>query len=502
MNAFAFDEIPLQGWYEPGVFIEVRENFRNIGLLPYPVQGFLICPRLSTGTLAPGEIREVTRDEEGTAFCGSGSAGEAMVKAWRKVNRVAPLFITTLDDDDAGVKTQKTLTFGGAVSQAITLRFKANGKQQLRIRALPSDTPSTLAQKLLDEINEHDSLPFTATAAGPQVTIEARHAGEIGDDIRLSVDRKAQPLPSGLTVTLVDARAGTGNPDIQSVLDLIANHWYTAIVNPYNDATNAEKFAEELRIRFLATSKLDAHGYVFKNGTFGVMSAFGESVNSQFLTTGGLNGTHTPSYVFAAQAGGLATFHLTNDPARQLRGLVLPDVEAPDSDEDIFLEEEQNLLLDRGVSTFDVLPDGAVTVSRMVTTYTFSDLGVENKAWIDIMIPATLSRIRYDWAAYIQLIYPRAKLVPDEEAINIETLQRQGDPTPGNSVASPQRIHASWAARCDLYARQAWIQEVTRTVRESQFSIDENDRSRLLSNLQIRIVGNLIVQAGALEFQP
>jgi hypothetical protein len=68
-------------------------------------------------------------------------------------------------------------------------------------------------------------------------------------------------------------------------------------------------------------------------------------------------------------------------------------------------------------------------------------------------------------------------------------------------VVTPRRYLGSWAARCKIYERQGWIQNVSRTVEESTAYIDPNDKNRLNASLQTEIIGNLMVMASALEFQ-
>jgi phage tail sheath gpL-like len=116
------------------------------------------------------------------------------------------------------------------------------------------------------------------------------------------------------------------------------------------------------------------------------------------------------------------------------------------------------------------------------------------------MTPKTLSRIRYDWAAYVSLQYPRSKLVDDEsDAANASRFDEDEDA--GSAVVTPRRMHASWGARCKLYGEKVWIESVRETVKASVFQRSADDKNRLESRQQIRIVGNLMTLAGSLEFQ-
>lgn len=497
MADFVFDEIPVD-WLEPGVYLEVKPNYRTLGILPYPVRPLIVGQKLAAGTLAPGQVVEIVRPEQAIALFGNGSIGAEQVIAFRKANKTTPLFVMALPDDGDAVKATGTLTFTGALSVSTVLRFKIAGKQ-IRFTALATDPLTAMATKLAAAINADASLVVTAVAAAAVVTVTSRHGGEVGNDIDLRVDTNAQPLPSGLNIAVAAMTGGTGNPLLQDALDVVTQQWFTQIQHPWSDATNMAAFQEDLTARYNAMTKLDALGFVAKRGTFTELGAFGMLTNSPFLNASGLKASPTSSWVISAVLAGLAAFHLTNDPARQLRSLVLPGVDAPDP-VDQFIDTEQDLLLRKGISTFNCLPDGAVTVSRLVTTYKVSNLGIADRAWLDIMVAATMSRIRYDWASYVSLMYPRSKLVEDESdaaAVGRST----SDEDSGSAVVTPRRMHGSWAARSRLYAGQAWIQNVETTIKQSQFQIASADKNRLESRQQVDIVGNLMVLAGSLEFQ-
>lgn len=492
-----FNEIPVDR-LEPATLMEIVPNYRNVGILPWPEKVFIIGPKLATGTLVDGVIQEITRADQAVALFGRGSIGAEQVAYFKKANRNTPLYVIGLADDEDAVKATGTFTFAGSPSSSVVLRFKVGGRQ-VRMTALSGDAPAALATKLAAAINADLDMVATAAAAAAVVTVTARHGGEVGNEIDLRVDTKVQPLPAGLTCAVVAMAGGSGNPDVQPALDLLASTWATKMTHPWADATNLAKTAEWLRIRYIATSKLDCHGFVFKAGTYGQLTTFGNLTNSAFLTNAGLKKSPTPSWAIAASALGVASFHLTNDPARQLRSLVLPGVEAPD-EADQFLDEENDLLLRNGISTFDCLSDGSVTISRMITTYKKTTLDIADRAWLDIMVPVTMSRIRYDWSAYVGLMYPRSKLVDDESAGAFAS-RHDDDQDPGTAVVTPKRMAASWAARCSLYGEKVWIEDVERTLRESVFERSTDDRNRLESRQQVEIVGNLMVFAGRIEFQ-
>ncbi len=84
-------------------------------------------------------------------------------------------------------------------------------------------------------------------------------------------------------------------------------------------------------------------------------------------------------------------------------------------------------------------------LERVITAYKTTFSRRPDTAYLDIMVPKTLTRIRYDWATYVTLLYPRHKLADDDS------------PAANNNdaVVTPRRMAGSWATRCKLYERQA-----------------------------------------------
>lgn len=490
-----FDEIPMT-WYDPAVFIEVKPNYSQKGVYAWPEKVLVAGHKLGAGTLEPGQTRQITRGDEAIAYFGRGSIGAEQVAAFRKVNKTTPLYVTALEDAGDAVKATGTITFTGAASQSTVLRFKIAGRP-VRMTALATDAVADLATKLAAAISGDPDIVVTATAAAGVVTVTAKNGGEIGNDIDLRVDAAAQPVPDGLTIAIADMAGGSGNPDLQDVLDLIENSWFTKLVHPWSDNTNVQLFAEWLKTRYVATAKLDCHGFTGKRATYAQAVALGDLTNCAYLSLSCLSRSPTSSWAHAAADCALAAFHLSNDPARQLKSLVVTGVEAPDS-EDQFTQEERNLLLQHGISTYLHLEDGSTVVNRMVTTYKKTSLGVLDDAWMDIMVPATMSRIRYDWSAYFNSLYPRAKLIDDGK--QFQPRRADGDRAAGSAVVSPGRIKGTWAARCQRYVGLVWIENAEATIEASTFERDETDRNRTNARQIVQIVGNQMVFASSLEF--
>lgn len=495
--AVQFSEIALD-LLEPGVFAEIAPNNRLIGVLPYPTKNLIIAQKLATGTLPPATLRQITRPDEAIALLGRGSIGVEQVKAFFKNNKSQPVYLMAMADAGGAVKATGKFTFAGTIpTQSVVLYFRV-GCRQVRITCLSTDTLASLATKLAAAITADLDMTVTAVSAAADVNITARHGGEVGNEIDLRVDTNAQPLPDGLTCTVTAMSGGSGNPVLQTALDAVSNTWITDLTCPWNDATNLAALAAWLSARYTATSKLDVHGFVGKRGIFSALTTWGNLTNCPQLSLVGLKAPRSSTWEVAAAMMGVCAFNLSNDPSRQLRTLALVGVDAGDPI-DQFIDTEQDLLLRNGISTLDQLSDGTVVLSRVITTYKTNALGIADRSWLDIMTVKTLSRIRYDWSGYVQLNWPRAKLMADEADASFAYNPDIND----TSVVTPRRMKASWAARCSLYGKEkGWIVDVKRTVQESVFEINADDRNRMDARPQVRIIGNLIIFANRIEFQP
>lgn len=482
-----FNEIPYD-WRLPGTLVEVRPNYQNVGVLPIPTRVLLAVQKLAAGTAVVGQRYEITRAEDGTALFGAGSIGQQVARAFKKANRTNQVYAIALADAGGGVKAVGTVTFTGAGTGTVAIWIM---DRRVRFKVTSTMTVTQVAAAALAAVNADPDMPVVATAAAGVLTLTAKHAGESGNQIDVRLRKYDEDrLPGTLAAAVVAMTGGSGNPTMQTILDAVAADWYTDIVMPWDDDANLAALSSALADKYTALGKKDAHAYVGTRGTYGEVSTKGGLTNSPFITMIGHKKAYGAPWEWAANAAGIAAFQLTNDPARQLRSLVLPGISAPDP-EDCYLDTERELLLRAGISTWTRLSDGSVVLERVITTYKVSNLGVNDTAWLDIMIPKTMTRIRYDWATYVTLLYPRHKLADDDSVAANNN----------DAVVTPKRMHGSWGSRCKLYERQGWIEDAKRTVGESVFERDGTDRNRLNARQQVVVIGNLMVLAAALEFQ-
>jgi len=160
MDPITFDEIPYDR-LEPGTFLEVRPNYRNAGLLPYPVRALLVLHKLPEGSMQEGQIVQITNADDGVALSGAGSIGADQIRAFVKANKTTPLYAVALGDAEGAVKARGSFTFAGGVNVAVVLRARINNKQ-VRFTAQSTDEVDAIADKMAAAVNA-EALPVTAT---------------------------------------------------------------------------------------------------------------------------------------------------------------------------------------------------------------------------------------------------------------------------------------------------------------------------------------------------
>ncbi len=485
----AFNEIPYV-WEVPGEYMEIVPNYQNTGPLPWPARDLIIAQKLTTGSATLATPYPVTRPQDATALFGAGSQAEAMAIAWLAANQAGtPLEVIALADNGTS-KASGTFTIGGSWTAPGTPAIEV-GAARYYVPAASADTPTTIAAALMAAINADLQAPVVATVAAGVLTVTAKNTGAEGNNINLWVSPAfGDVLPVGMTIAIAAMSAGATNPSIAAAISAIVGNWYTGISMPYQDSSNIALLGAELARRYTAMVRQDGLGFVCLTGTLSQQLSAGSNADRQFIYAPGMTNPRGLPWAIAASLQGVAARELTNDPARQLRGLVLPGILGSRPTDRRIPTEEQQMLVG-GVSTLRTTRDGTVTIQKLVSTYTINNQGVIDPAWHEIHDAAVGSRVRHDWRTYVALTYPRAKLADDG------TVAAEADQT----VVTPNRMAASWASRMMVYERNGWIEGAQVLARQARFVRDPNNRNRLNASQPIKRIGNMQVLAGQMQFQ-
>lgn len=485
----SFDEISYD-IRRPQTIIEVAPNYSNLGLVGYPAKAILLGQMMAGAAGSPGVPYAIQRTGQPEALFGDASQLAEMCNAFRLANGFTPLFAMGALPPANSTAAQAALTMNGLpVVTAGTVPFYVAGRYvPLIVRT--SDSLAQQAANLAAAINADTRMPVVASSNGAVATLTAKNAGDVGNALQVRIGlRGDELLPPGFLCGIGAFTGGAGAPDITPLLARLGSDWYTDLATGWTDANNLAVLCAELDRRYAAPSGLDMHAYAGRSLTLGEALLDGPTLNSRFLTRLPAGRSPSAPWAWAASATGVASFHLTNDPARQLKTLALPGI-LPPALADRYDGPGQEQLLRNGMSTFAALSDGTVTLQRVISCYQQSAAGVPDTAWLDIMAAKTMSRIRWDWEVRVALTFPRHKLCDD------------GSPAAqfSDAVVTPRRLWNLWAAAAKDYERAGWIEGAAATSQQSVFVRPDSDRDRVNARQLVNRIGNLMVLAARLEF--
>lgn len=439
----------------PGQRVEIDSSRAVQGASALPYRCLLIGPATDAGTeTATKSLITITDPDQVGAKYGFGSALHQMAEAFYRSAAGTEFAVMASAREAIATATNKatvtlTVTASGAKSGTIYLYI---GGQRVTVAVTAADSATTIATSIKNAItpasgsSEYPDLFVTAAVVDSVVTLAAKNVGTFANELDVRCNYYAgEAFPSGVSVAVGSVSGGSGDPDISSgspsLIDNMGDEWYQAIVCAYNDTANLSALHTELERRFGAMLSIDGVLFVAKSDTVTNLvtrydvSSNGE--NSKHFSVMGATSVPTTPWEFAASVAGKVCAHLrTGNGAESLpfqTGActgVLPPAES-----DRLIESEQDLLLNSGVSTFQV-NGGRVLIQRLVTNYQQNASGAPDTSWLDVNTRFTAMYLRYDWITYLSIKYPQAKLTDDGTRI-----------APGQKVMTPSIAKSEAIAR-------------------------------------------------------
>lgn len=412
MDNVAFTSIP-DSIRVPGVYIEIDPSLAVSGLPGQQRRLVIWGQRLATGTVAAGIPTRLTRAADAQVYFGRGSMLARMAAAVFGTDaKYADVWAIALDDLAGGVAATKTITIASTGTAAGTLALYIGGVR-VAIAVAAAQPAATTATALAAAITAAADLPVTATASVSVVTLTSRHKGECGQDLDVRHSYfTGEALPAGMTLTVANATAGSGNPDVTAALAAMTWKGATWVINPWTDATNLAIVEAEQTTRWGPLAQTPLWTFSSVSNTFANLSTYGSARNGAFSATLGVNGSPTWAPERAAAWGATCAVALTLDPARPLQTLTVPGILAP-LESSRFTWSESNLLAYDGISVLDWAPDGTAVILTALSNYQTTPAGVESAAYLKINTSVTVHEIRYQVRQRIATKFPRAMLVDD-----------------------------------------------------------------------------------------
>jgi phage tail sheath gpL-like len=171
-----------------------------------------------------------------------------------------------------------------------------------------------------------------------------------------------------------------------------------------------------------------------------------------------------------------------DDPSRSRNGISgaskgfegrLPYGITPPAREDLLQPEDQEMLLDAGMTPLVVDEFGHIEVMRLITTRQTDDDGIASDLQLDIMVPRTLAAQIYTYKVYMKRLHPRSKK------------GRDGDELKAANFATPSLLRTQTAALLDsTWIKNGWVPFSARETFLNELILESNDTSETQFNAQ------------------
>lgn len=483
----------------PGAFVEIDNSRALTGLVQNPHKVLMIGQRIIAGSVQPEILITMTRDGLADDFFGPGSQLARMCNAFKGNNPNTELHAVALSDNGT-TKASGAIQFsialsatGFSLSGSETYHLLVNGKK-LDI-ALTSGWSTTDVNSAVETTIDADStLPVVAsTNATSALVLIAVNAGTQGNylDFRENFfEGQSSPTGFGDSATITGMADGATDPSLDNIWAIIDNEKYEYIIQPYIDATNLTSIEGEMADRFLPLNGKQGHGYTAVRATQASATTLGNSRNGIHNTIMPAFDSPTAPEEWAAVKGAIAAFNLNNDPGRPLQFLKMKGIVAPPS-ASRFTQDERNILLFDGMSTYIVDSGGNVLIERLITTYQNNALGIPDPSYLDVNTLAILNELRFQYKTRMlnRFIIPRFKLADDSFPVQ-----------PGTFVVTPNVVRQEIIALFTELRDQGLIENLEDFKTNLVVERDAADRNRVNVLLPPDLINQFRILAGLLQF--
>lgn len=386
-----------------------------------------------------GSLVLVSRQSEAVEIAGAGSMLAGMFAAHRAIDVVGEVWCLPVKVSE-GAAAKSTVTVTGTVSATGLINLYVGG---MRVRTTVTATMSAaaVATAVAASVNALPDLPIKATAAEAVVTLETKFKGELGNDLRIELNRRGrangEETPGGLQLAVTAMAGGVGSPDMAVLLAALGDEPFEFCAQPWTDSDSLDAWKDtmdENSGRWSWAKQLWGHVYSAKRGTVGQLAAFSQQRNDPHVTVVSFETkVPQPVWIVAAQVAARTAVFISADPARPTQTGTLPAIDpAPASDR--FTLTERQSLLSRGLGTL-YYEGGYMRIQRAVTTYQKNAYGQPDDSYLDSEpLHQTAYVLRY-LASIITSKYGRHKLANDGTAFG-----------PGQAIVTPLVIRGELVA--------------------------------------------------------
>jgi phage tail sheath gpL-like len=326
---------------------------------------------------------------------------------------------------------------------------------------------------------------FLLTVSATAVEVEAKWAGETGNDIVLEVIDELEDL----TFTIVQPTGGATNPTVDAAIAKVGSRWETLALNAlnYDDTTALDTFQTWGEGRWAETVMKQLAVIVGNTeesrGTATVITSArtDDRINVQVVCPG------SPNLPFVVAANTLARVAVmaNNNPPTDYGALPLTGIEAGD-DSVQWLDPDRNAAIRAGSSTIEV-HDGVPQIGDIVTMY--APEGESPPGYRFLVDIIKLQNVSYNLQIeFGSLEWAGAPLIADRQPTRNENARRAKDAT--------GRI---WGI-LDGLAKDAILADYA-TAKEGSYAVINSQNARRLDmTVLCPLSGNTTIKSIALKF--
>lgn len=444
---------------KPSVSITILPANQSISTAAHRV--LIVGQMKTTGTASQNALTENIDNSGGEdALFGADSMVAAMVRAFRRRNKVTPLDVIAFTDA-SGTNASGTVAFSGTATESGTLYVTVGSYKNHRyaVPVTAADTATTVGAALVALIAADTKAPFTSVNTTGSVAITYDHDGLEGNYTGLRVEGTV----AGITTTVTAFASGATQPAAMtaSMWDLIGDKRYHTIVWPtsYTRSLVHDDLLEDrwnvnntvldgLAVQCQIASKADI---VTAADALNVKSGFGVALKLINDTYFKGNMAQEFGYVVAAQVAALRALRLTE--GANLSGYVnanvgpndiyggpalasLPYFNTPLYDLPViptgkgFTISEIEDLRDAGISTLGNNPaNNTVILGECLTYYKTDTAGNVDPTFSFVNAVDTSSQVREYFVNNLRAQFSQCRLT-------------EGDLIPNRSIANQKSIEA------------------------------------------------------------
>lgn len=390
-----------------------------------------------------------------------------------------PTIILPQLEPSGGVAEIQTLTVTGTATGNSVHIVKINGRsnfdgKSLEIAIATGDTPTLIAGKISDAVNNAPSCPVSTSSTLGVVEATCKWEGENTTELNIEVDLQEIAVGISYAVAVDTAGAGDSSAEITTSLALMGDEWTTIVVSPYFQ-TRDHLFETKNGIPGEIPASGQYSGEIFKpfvvfrgSKLSATISAVTAGLNKEEGTISVCSAPESKGWEVEAAANvcSLTARQAQDSPHEDTSGLSYPDMPIP-SDGDIGVFDDYNTrdaVVKAGVSGV-ILRNGAYEITEQITTY-----------YPDNEDPAQFSYVRsliQDWNIKFQVYLVDELFIIDHAIAEDRTVVTV------NKVIKPKQVKALMQGVFALLAERVIITDPEFSAGTLQVSInaDRIDKS-------------------------